>query len=400
MACTPTPTQTLFEVLTTSTLSTSTSEIVTTIPPELSTILSTFCGLATVDVNGTTTCASTETSAIVTTISSEQVKTVESQVVLQIPVTTSLPTSTLFSTCPSSPPPSSAPPPTQPQSDKSIIISSITTTAPNGSTIVTVITSTATIVPTWALIPTEASGNHSSSDAQANLATIIGSTLGGFVGLLIIVFIGWSMWRKRNSIRALHLTDQMWSNDRSALYGRRTDIDPSVIDGQEPKPYQYGIVGRKEHETTPSRRSSPNVSPAPTRPQSVAHTSLLPGPGLGPYTPGSPPHSAGLSPAPYTPDVLAFSSQPPTPNAQHAASPYSAIPSAPPSPSPAAPAPTRTHRVSDSVVSVGTAVSYPYQVPVPLVDREDEGAGPAEARRPKRMSLKLANWNPDTDGEL
>ena len=70
MACTPAPTQTLFEVVTTSTLSTSTSEIVTTIPPVLSTILSTFCGLETVD-NGTTTCASTETTAIITTISSE-----------------------------------------------------------------------------------------------------------------------------------------------------------------------------------------------------------------------------------------------------------------------------------------------------------------------------------------
>ena len=206
--------------------------------------------------------------------------------------------------------------------------------------------------------------------------------------------------RKRNSIRALHLTDQMWSNDRSALYGHRKDIDPSIIDGQEPKPYQYGIVGRKEQEMTPSRRSSPNASPAPTRPQSLAHTGLSPGPGLGPYTPGSPPHSAGLSPAPYIPDMLAFSSQPPTPNAQHTTSPYLAVPPSPGSPPSAAAAPVRTHRASDSVASIGTAVSYPYQVPVPVVDHEDEGASPAEARRPKRMSLKLANWNPDTDGEL
>ena len=71
MACTPSPTQTLFEVVTTSTLSTSTSEIVTTIPPELSTILTTFCGNETIGTNGTTTCLSTETSSIITTISSE-----------------------------------------------------------------------------------------------------------------------------------------------------------------------------------------------------------------------------------------------------------------------------------------------------------------------------------------
>ena len=212
----------------------------------------------------------------------------------------------------------------------------------------------------------------------------------------------------------------MWSNDRSALHARRKDIDDSIIDGQEPKPYQYGIVGRKEQETTPSRRSSPNVSPAPTRPQSLAHTSLSlgAGPGPGPYTTGSPPHSVTLSPAPYIPEhILAFSSQPPTPNAQqqHAVSLYAAIPpaSASLSPPPAgtASALAPRHRPSDSVVSVGTAVSYPYQVPVPVVDREphddqnreDEGEGATGAvdpRRPMRMSLKLANWNPETDGEL
>ncbi len=206
----------------------------------------------------------------------------------------------------------------------------------------------------------------------------------------------------------------MWSNDRSALHGHRKDIDPSIIDGQEPKPYQYGLVGRREQETTPSRRSSPNWSPAPTRPQSLAHTNLSPVSGPAPYSPGSPPYSAGLSPAPYGPDVLYFSSQPPTPNAQHTASPYSAVPPASASLSPrtdTASAPPPTHRYSDSVVSIGTAVSYPYQVPVPVVDREphddrdrerddESAAGPAEARRPKRMSLMLANWNPDTDGEL
>ncbi|KAI1790328.1 hypothetical protein LXA43DRAFT_510496 [Ganoderma leucocontextum] len=330
--------------------------------------------------------------------------TTDSQIVLQIPVTTSLPTSTLFSTCPTPPPTSPASPP---PSSASIIVSSATSTFPNGSVIVTLITSTSTIIPTWALIPTEPAGDHTSGDVRANLGIIIGSTLGGFLGLLVIALIGWSIWRKRNSIRALHLRDQMWSNDRSALYEHRKNIDSSIIDGQEPKPYQYGIVGRREQETTPSRRSSPNVSPAPTRPQSLAHTGLSPVPG--PYTPGSPPYSAGLSPAPYTPDIFTFPSQPPTPNAQHTASPYSAVPPSPGSLSPptgilSAP----THRPSDSVASISTAVSYPYQVPVPVVDREPhndrediEGAGPAESsRRPKRMSLTLANWNPETDGEL
>ena len=71
MACTPTPTQTLFDVVTTSTVSTSTSEVVTTIPAEISTFLSTFCGSSTVDANGTTSCLSTQTTEVLTTIQSE-----------------------------------------------------------------------------------------------------------------------------------------------------------------------------------------------------------------------------------------------------------------------------------------------------------------------------------------
>lgn len=203
----------------------------------------------------------------------------------------------------------------------------------------------------------------------------------------------------------------------------------------EPQPYQYGRVGRQPG--SPSRESSPSPSPAPTRPQSLAFTALSPTPyspsfPVGPVTPNS-----GLVPSPYTPN---FPSQPPTPganaNAFHASPPYTPVRSVtpvppsrpvstPPQPVSSPPAPAATispaspppapvtvtppvhpvsHHSSVSVASVGTAVSYPYPVfpPRPSDDNnvaDDEGSSVSE-RRPTRMSLTLANWNPETDGEL
>ena len=77
-------------------------------------------------------------------------------------------------------------------------------------------------------------------------------------------------------------------------------------------------------------------------------------------------------------------------------------PSSPPSSSPSSV--TRHPDRGASTTSVGTAVSYPYPVPPPAAayeDSEADGDGSsAPARRPTRMSLTLANWNPETDGDL
>lgn len=73
MACTPTPTETLYEVLTTSSESTSSTDIISTIPPDISTFVSTFCASSSVDANDTsaTICLSTGSTEVVTTLRGE-----------------------------------------------------------------------------------------------------------------------------------------------------------------------------------------------------------------------------------------------------------------------------------------------------------------------------------------
>lgn len=71
MACTPTPTQTLYEVLTTTTASTSFTEFVSTVPPELTTLATTICLISTVDPLGNTTCIASRTQDITSTIQGE-----------------------------------------------------------------------------------------------------------------------------------------------------------------------------------------------------------------------------------------------------------------------------------------------------------------------------------------
>ena len=71
MACTPTPTQTLYEVLTTTTESTTFTEIVSTIPPDLTTLLTTVCLSSTIDPDGNTTCLASSTREVISTIQGE-----------------------------------------------------------------------------------------------------------------------------------------------------------------------------------------------------------------------------------------------------------------------------------------------------------------------------------------
>ncbi|RPD57891.1 hypothetical protein L226DRAFT_307644 [Lentinus tigrinus ALCF2SS1-7] len=73
MACTPTPTETLYEVLTTTSASTSFTDITSTIPPDISTSFSTFCASSSVDANDTSAavCVSTDSVEVVTTVRGE-----------------------------------------------------------------------------------------------------------------------------------------------------------------------------------------------------------------------------------------------------------------------------------------------------------------------------------------
>lgn len=196
--------------------------------------------------------------------------------------------------------------------------------------------------------------------------------------------------RKRESWRERYAGPQMRENE-SAVYSPRpryTKGSPPPP-GLEPKPYQYGLVGRPS--STPSYCSSPGASPPPTRPQSfsafsamTAYTAPLPSPNQNTSTPNLLRTTSPVSPTvrPITPMT------------------------------PLTPAYLGAHRPSGSEASVGTAVSYPFPVlpPTPREERVSrdsfsDAAAAAEGesvseRRPTRLSLTLANWNPETDGEL
>ncbi|KAI0690784.1 hypothetical protein C8T65DRAFT_88269 [Cerioporus squamosus] len=446
MACTPTPTQTLYEVLTTTSVSTSFTDITSTIPADISTVLSTFCASSTVDANDTdsvTTCLSTGSVEVVTTLRDEEITTIPSQVVFSIPVIFSEPTATLFSTCSTdgvtSPPPPSDTPTSQtsqtsqtlsPPPSASVIVSQVSSTLPGGSVVVTLVTSTSTMPPAVSTVPTSlGSGGSDSNNNNADnnnikdvLGPAIGGAVGGFLGLIALVMLVWFIWRRRDSIRALYAKEPT-SKTEPAFYERwgHHDKPSSPPPELEPRPYQYGLVGRRPG--SPSRTSSPSTSPPPTRPQSLAFTGVSHSPGpytTGyPYNPPTPNSASGLapSPSPYSPY---FPQQPPSPAANGLLTPSarphtpvwpeSSAPTAvtplPQSPQPP-PAPS-FHRQSDSMTSVGTAVSYPFPVlpPVRREERderrhsEDESSVSERDRRPFRLSLTLANWNPETDGEL
>ncbi len=385
-----------------------------------------------------------------------------------VPVTLSEPTSTLFSTCPpdsgTSPPPPPPPPPSSSSSTSqtsqtsqaltsqlsaSVIVSQVSSTLAGGSVVVTLVTSTSTMPPAVSTASTPAGGGSGSNNNNADhdsirdvLGPAIGGAVGGFVGLIALAMLIWFIWyvvcksrspcdcsqfsrRKRDSIRAMYAKEPT-PKIEPAFYERwgRHDRTASPPLDAEPKPYQYGLVGRRPG--SPSRTSSPSTSPPPTRPQSLAFTGVSHSPGpysTGyPYNPPTPNSASGLAPnpSPYSPyfpqqasspaanDFLTPGARPhtpvwsgPTTSAAVSPSPHT------PQSSEAQPSPA-FHRQSDSMTSVGTAVSYPFPVlpPERREERderrhsEDESSVSERAQRPFRLSLTLANWNPETDGEL
>ncbi len=385
-----------------------------------------------------------------------------------VPVILSEPTSTLFSTCPpdsgiSHPPPPPPPPSSSSSTSQtsqtsqalssqlsaSVIVSQVSSTLAGGSVVVTLVTSTSTMPPAVSTASTPGGGGSGSNNNNANhdnirevLGPAIGGAVGGFVGLIALAMLIWFIWyvmpksrspcdcsqlsrRKRDSIRAMYAKEQT-PKIEPAFYERWGHHDRAAsppLDA-EPKPYQYGLVGRRPGSA--SRTSSPSTSPPPTRPQSLAFTGVSHSPGpysTGyPYNPPTPNSASGLAPGP-SPYSPYFPQQPPSPAANGllapSAPPHPPVWSGPttsaavtPSPhtpqSPEALPSPAFHRQSDSMTSVGTAVSYPFPVlpPERREERderrhsEDESSVSERAQRPFRLSLTLANWNPETDGEL
>ncbi|KAG6900674.1 hypothetical protein C0993_005907 [Termitomyces sp. T159_Od127] len=109
-----------------------------------------------------------------------------------------------------------------------------------------------------------------------DVAPIVGGTIGGFFGLIAIVVLIWFILRRR----------QRWDDifekgeDEIIVGGARgthrparfsLDIDP------EPKPYQYGLVGRAVAPSAASPPHSPPMRPSPGAPDlNQARTSLMP----------------------------------------------------------------------------------------------------------------------------
>ncbi|KAI8978349.1 hypothetical protein BD414DRAFT_152250 [Trametes punicea] len=343
-----------------------------------------------------------------------EMDTVQVPIVLTIPITASQPTATLFAPCPtnstvtdgsshslaSSPSSSSYAQATYPSGPvyvsistppPSVIVSEVSSTLPDGSVFVSYMTFTSTLPPTPVFIPTSLAGGNNEtyyhhSAPEDDVAPIVGGVLGGFFGLIGTVALLWFIWRKRQTLRERY-AGPPFPEYEPTLYSPRSRRakGSSPPPGLEPKPYEYGLVGRPP--STPS--SSPGTSSPPTRPQSFSALSAMTA-----YTPPA------LSPQPQQ-HPQANSS---TPNLLHTTSPVS--PPRPVTPmTPLGPPYFGHPRPSGSEASVGTAVSYPFPV-LPSMPREEQSRasldedGSASERRQVRLSLTLANWNPETDGEL
>ncbi|CDO78121.1 hypothetical protein BN946_scf184596.g3 [Trametes cinnabarina] len=263
-------------------------------------------------------------------------------------------------------------------------------------------TYTSTLPPTAILVPTSLSGqsnytNHHHSLTSDDVGPVVGGVLGGFFGMIGLVALVWSIWRKRQSLRARHASSQ-FPEYESTLYSsrsRRTKAS-SPPPGLEPKPYEYGLVGRPP--STPPYSPTPGTSPPPTRPQSFSALSAM---------------TAYASPV-LTQPVQQPQASSSTPNLLHTTSPVAPVRPVTPMTPLGPPFLGQGHpRPSGSEASVGTAVSYPFPV-LPRMPREERDSlrdsldedrdggesGPGGERRQGRLSLTLANWNPETDGEL
>lgn len=155
-----------------------------------------------------------------------------------------------------------------------------------------------------------------------------------------------------------------------------------------PQPYQYGVVGRPRSQMSTSLSTSSPHSPGPTR--SRSHS---PGPSVLTYSrPPSTVMNAMVTPSP-TPGAAGGINTPISPGPSLAPSSGSR-PSTPGYP----PQLQQYH------------TEWQQRVSWPQMSHTEDGQGadprrspvlrPRSERRPSRLSLTLANWNPDTDGVL
>ncbi|PSR80404.1 hypothetical protein PHLCEN_2v6737 [Hermanssonia centrifuga] len=239
---------------------------------------------------------------------------------------------------------------------------------------------TTVVIPSPSPTPNQQQNDNNSPDTKGLIAPIVGGILGGFFGLIGIVVLIWYIWRKRAVILSRSPSPLPDISQMSYTGRSRTQMpDPTI----EPKPYRYGGLGSTNSYggSRPGtiRRSSmySSHSPPPTSPHSYAGS---PSPRLSSFSQGgapTPPLLAGtaLNPGPSQP-----SSRPSTPG-YFSPHPHQGPPSA--------------YRQSWPLFGAAGEEDRESQVDVP----GSPTFGMRNERRPSRLSLTLANWNPGAEEE-
>ncbi|CAL1711591.1 unnamed protein product [Somion occarium] len=135
-----------------------------------------------------------------------------------------------------------------------------TTTMSDGGVYLTVLTITSTFGPTAIVVPSPAPATThynvtgASDDGPRNVtAPVVGGVLGGFFGFFGLVVIGWIVWRKRHRI---------FGRNTNPAHGMSYNSPPpSPVYEPKPKPYEYGLIGRDS--SHPSREPSATFSSFP-----------------------------------------------------------------------------------------------------------------------------------------
>ncbi|KAG8970237.1 hypothetical protein FRC03_010427 [Tulasnella sp. 419] len=135
-----------------------------------------------------------------------------------------------------------------------VVTSLVYVTLPNGS--VTMTTSVGLTTPT--LSRPDASKDNSGS---SSIGMIIGAAVGGFVGFSVLVGLLWLLWKRRSS-RWDDIFDKEFEEEEDEVRRRRS---MNLLDN-EPKPYQYGIVGT---------HIPPSHAAGSVHSRSTSHTGLL-----------------------------------------------------------------------------------------------------------------------------
>ncbi|TDL24887.1 hypothetical protein BD410DRAFT_65872 [Rickenella mellea] len=303
-ACTPIPTETLFTTITTSSVSTSFTSSLTTLPPTTQTNVVTSCA-ATATVGGA--CLSEVLSTSFSTISGV-VSTAQVPVPTTVLTTITQPTETRFSTCPSStpsqtdsnPPTTPTPPPTSQSSSlttqSTTFLSEASTTLPNGSVVQTSVVITTVLPPSYVTVPTMPGQTQQNTPGKKTaVAPIVGGVAGGLIGLIGIAALVWFILRRRS--RWDDIFDRDYDDSMPVTAVRKSKSRRGRFDiGEdsstaEPKPYHYGLVG--QHASPPN---SPPIQPVHSRTPSVAPLMLnaAPGSSTGASRPGSSGSQLGL----------------------------------------------------------------------------------------------------------